>query len=99
MKCTHLKFYVQEKRRVHGLLACEWIFDKTKKIGFHGGSAFRAIASFIRHGVMVEDHSIELDFDRSVEVDFAATDAAVNRTSTASCRKSHTPEAWKGEAP
>jgi PII-like signaling protein len=74
MKGSYLKFYVQEKRRLHGILAYEWILEKAKKIGIHGGSAFRAIAGFGRHGVIHEDHFFELAGDVPVEVGFAVSD-------------------------
>jgi len=79
MKGTYLKFYVQEKRRLHGLLAYEWILEQAKKIGIHGGSAFRAMAGFGRHGVMHEDHFFELAGDFPVEVGFAVTDDEAER--------------------
>ena len=79
MKGTYLKFYVQEKRRLHGVLAYEWILEQARKIGLHGGSAFRAIAGFGRHGVLHEDHFIELAGDLPVEVGFAVTDDEAER--------------------
>jgi PII-like signaling protein len=74
MKGTYLKFYVQEKRRLHGILAYEWLLEKAKKLGIHGGSAFRAIAGYGRHGVLHEDHFFELAGDLPVEVGFAVND-------------------------
>ena len=74
MNGTFLKFYVQEKRRLHGILAYEWLLEKAKSVGIHGGSAFRAIAGFGRHGVLHEDHFFELAGDLPVEVGFAVTD-------------------------
>ena len=71
----YLKFYVQEHRRHHGILAYEWILEKAKKLGIHGGSAFRAIAGFGRHGRMHEEHFFELSGNLSVEVGFALTEA------------------------
>jgi len=79
MKGTYLKFYVQEKRKLHGVLAYEWILEQARKIGIHGGSAFRAIAGFGRHGVLHEDHFIELAGDLPVEVGFAVTDVEAER--------------------
>ncbi len=79
MKGCYLKFYVQERRKLHGLLAYEWILEKAKEAGLHGGSAFRAIAGFGRHGVMHEDHFFELAGDLPVEVGFAVTDAEAER--------------------
>ncbi len=79
MKGTYLKFYVQEKRRLHGILAYEWLLEKAKSLGIHGGSAFRAIAGYGRHGVMHEDHFFELAGDVPVEVGFAISDDEAER--------------------
>jgi len=79
MNGTYLKFYVQEKRRLHGILAYEWLLEAAKKLGIHGGSAFRAVAGFGRHGVLHEDHFLELQGDLPVEVGFAITDEEAER--------------------
>lgn len=79
MKGTYLKFYVQEKRRLHGILAYEWLLEKAKHLGIHGGSAFRAVAGYGRHGVMHEDHFFELQGDLPVEVGFAVADEEAER--------------------
>jgi uncharacterized protein len=71
MQGVYLKFYVQEGHRHHGVLAYEWLLETAKKAGIHGGSAFRAIAGFGRHGRMHEEHFFELAGDLSVEVGFA----------------------------
>jgi PII-like signaling protein len=74
MQGFYLKFYVQENRRHHGILAYEWLLEAAKKLGIHGGSAFRAIAGFGRHGKLHEEHFFELAGDVSVEVGFALTE-------------------------
>jgi len=79
MKGCYLKFYVQERRRLHGVLAYEWILEQAKRAGLQGGSAFRAIAGYGRHGVLHEDHFFELAGDLPVEVGFAVTDAQAER--------------------
>ncbi|HVZ44832.1 MAG TPA: DUF190 domain-containing protein [Ramlibacter sp.] len=79
MNGCYLKFYVQEKRRLHGILAYEWILEQAKKAGIHGGSAFRAIAGYGRHGVLHEDHFYELAGDLPVEVGFAVTEEDAQR--------------------
>jgi len=60
MQGIYLKFYVQENRRHHGILAYEWLLEEARKLGIHGGSAFRAIAGFGRHGKLHEEHFFEL---------------------------------------
>ena len=79
MKGTYLKFYTQEHHKLHGLLAYEWLLEKARQIGIHGGSAFRAVAGFGRHGVMHEDHFFELAGNLSVEVGFALRDDEADR--------------------
>ena len=74
MKGSYLKFYVHEHRRHHGILVYEWLLERAKKLGIHGGSAFRAIAGFGRHGVLHEDHFFELAGNLPVEVVFMVSD-------------------------
>ncbi|QDL37339.1 DUF190 domain-containing protein [Rhodoferax sediminis] len=71
MQGVYLKFYVQENQRHRGILAYEWLLEEAKKTGIRGGSAFRAIAGFGRHGRMHEQHFFELAGDLFVEVGFA----------------------------
>jgi PII-like signaling protein len=77
MQAIYLKFYVAENRRHRSLLAYEWLLEEAKKLGLHGGSAFRAIAGFGRHGRLHEAHFFELAGSLPVEVGFvvAAEDA------------------------
>jgi PII-like signaling protein len=70
MNGTYLRFYVHENRKHHGMLVYEWLLETAKKAGIHGGSAFRAIAGFGRHGVLHEQHFFELAGDLTVKVEF-----------------------------
>jgi PII-like signaling protein len=70
MQGTYLRFYVHENRKHHGLLLYEWLLETAKKAGIHGGSAFRAIAGYGRHGVLHEQHFFELAGDLTVEIEF-----------------------------
>ena len=74
MQGIYLKFYVHESRRHHGILAYEWLLEEARKFGIHGGSAFRAIAGYGRHGRLHEEHFFELAGDLSVEVGFALSE-------------------------
>jgi PII-like signaling protein len=69
-----LKFYLAENRRHHHKLAYEWLLEEARKLGLHGGSAFRAIAGFGRHGRLHEEHFFELAGDLPVEVGFVVTE-------------------------
>lgn len=79
MQGVYLKFYVQENRRHHGILAYEWLLEQARSLGLPGGSAFRAIAGFGRHGRLHEEHFFELAGDLSVEVGFALSDDEAQR--------------------
>ena len=70
MQGTYLRFYVHENRKHRGLLLYEWLLETAKKAGIHGGSAFRAIAGYGRHGVLHEQHFFELAGDLTVEIEF-----------------------------
>jgi PII-like signaling protein len=73
MQGIYLKFYVQESRRHHGILVYEWLLEQARQLGIPGGSAFRAIAGYGRHGRLHEEHFYELAGDMAVEVGFALT--------------------------
>lgn len=79
MKGVCLRFFVQEFRRLHGILAYEWILEHAKKMGIHGGSAFRAIAGYGRHGVLHEEHFFELAGNLPVEVVFVVSEEEAER--------------------
>ena len=65
-----LRFYVHENRKLHGIPAYEWLLEEARRHGVHGGSAFRAIAGYGRHGVLHEQHFFELAGDLTVVVEF-----------------------------
>ena len=74
MNGTLLRFYVHENRKHRPSSRCyEWLLEQAKTMGIHGGSAFRAIAGFGRHGILHEEHFFELAADMTVEVEFAVT--------------------------
>jgi len=74
MTGTIIRFYVHENRIHHHIALFEWLLEQAKKLGIHGGSAFRAIAGFGRHGILHEQHFFELAADMTVEVEFVVTD-------------------------
>src|SRR5512135_600874 len=75
MKGIHLRFYTYENRKHHGALLYEWLLERAKQLGVHGGSAFRAIAGFGRHGHLHEQHFFELAGDVPVLVEFILGEA------------------------
>src|SRR5215469_11460491 len=72
MNGIHLRFYTYENRKHGNALVYEWLLEFAKAHGIHGGSAFRAIAGFGRHGRLHEQHFFELAGDVPVLVEFIA---------------------------
>jgi uncharacterized protein len=79
MKGSLLIFYVHENRKHGGVLLYEWLLEQAKSLGIHGGSAFRAIAGFGRHGRLHEQHFFELAGDLTVQVEFLVSDEESQR--------------------
>lgn len=79
MNGTYLRFYMRENLTHHHRLLYEWLLEHAKSNGVQGGSAFRAIAGFGRHGVLHEQHFFELAGDLPIEVEFILTDAEADR--------------------
>jgi PII-like signaling protein len=50
MNAVCLQVFVSESSRHHGRLTYEWLLDAAQRLGIAGGSAFRALAGFGRHG-------------------------------------------------
>jgi PII-like signaling protein len=75
MKGTHLRLYTYENRKHGGALLYEWLLERAKQLGVHGGSAFRAIAGFGRHGRLHEQHFFELAGEMPVLVEFVLADS------------------------
>jgi PII-like signaling protein len=70
----HLRFYTYENRRHGAKLEYEWLLEFAKAHGVHGGSAFRAIAGYGRHGVMSEQRFFELAGQQTVLVEFIVSE-------------------------
>jgi PII-like signaling protein len=70
----YLKIYVHENRNHQHTLLYEWLLEQAKKLGIQGGSAFKAIAGYGRHGILHEDHFFELAGELPVIVTFITSD-------------------------
>lgn len=75
----YLRFFMHEGRRHHGVLLYDWLLQQAKAMGLHGGTAFRSIAGFGRHGVLHEAHFLELAGQETVRVDFILTHVDAER--------------------
>ena len=75
MKGIHLRFYTYESRKHGSALLYEWLLEFARRRGIQGGSAFRAIAGYGRHGRLHEQHFFELAGDVPVLVEFICGEA------------------------
>jgi len=69
-----LSFYISEKQHHDGMPLYEWILEQAREMNANGGSAFRAIAGYGRHGKMHEDTFFELAGELAVKVEFILDD-------------------------
>ncbi|BFI95499.1 MAG: DUF190 domain-containing protein [Rhodanobacter sp.] len=67
---VYLRFYTHAHAQHDGLLLSEWLLEQAKKHKLGGGSVFRAIAGFGRHGVLHQEAFFELADDLPVKVEF-----------------------------
>jgi PII-like signaling protein len=74
-----LKLFVSESRLHNGMLLYEWLLEQAKDMGVLGGTAFRAIAGFGRHGRLHEEAFFELAGELPVEVEFLLGEAQAER--------------------
>jgi PII-like signaling protein len=65
-----LKFYTYENHQHKGILTYDWILKCAKEHKIPGGSVFRAIAGYGRHGTIHEEHFFELGANLPIEVVF-----------------------------
>ena len=75
MQGSALRFYMHESQKHGGMLLYEWLLEQARRLGIHGGTAFRAIAGFGRHGVLSEQHFFELAGQMTVLVEFIVADS------------------------
>ncbi|MFA6014916.1 MAG: DUF190 domain-containing protein [Gallionellaceae bacterium] len=70
MQAFYLKFYLTEKQKHENQLMYEWLLELAKKIGVPGGSVYRAIAGYGRHGSLHAETFIELGGELPMQVEF-----------------------------
>ena len=79
MEGIYLRIFTTENQKHNGILFYEWLLEKAKSLGLHGGSAFRAVAGFGRHGRLREQSFLELAPDLPVEVVFLLSPEEVDK--------------------
>lgn len=78
MNAHCLRIFVPEASRHHGTLTYEWLLDAAQGIGIGGGTAFRALAGYGRHG-RHDAAFFELAGDLPVVVEFFVAAEAADR--------------------
>jgi len=74
-----LSFYISEKQHHGGKSLFDWLLEEAKAMGVHGGTAFRSIAGFGRHGTIHEDTFFELAGELAVKVEFILDEALADK--------------------
>lgn len=67
---VHLVFYLHANDRHDGTLLYEWLLHAAREAGIGGGSVFRGIAGYGRHGILREEAFFELAGDLPLKVEF-----------------------------
>ncbi len=75
MESRLLIFYVAEQQHHQGQPVYEWLLSTAQTLHLPGGSAFRAIAGFGRHGQRHDAFFFELAGDLPIAVHFVLTEA------------------------
>lgn len=75
MQATVLRLYMHESRRFHGMLLYDWLLEQARRLGIHGGSAYRAVAGYGRHGILHEQHVFELAGELPIVAEFIVADS------------------------
>lgn len=74
-----LSLHMYEFQKHHGIVLHEWLLEFAKKNGIEGGSAYRAIAGYGRHGKMHEEHFFELASNVPLQVIFISEKEKIQR--------------------
>lgn len=70
-----LRLFMREDSRHQGMPMHEWLLEEARRHGLSGGSAFRAVAGFGRHGVMHEETFFELAGKLPLMTEFIVSEA------------------------
>ena len=79
MNAIAVRFYVHHTRKHDMVMLFEWLLQRAKEMGIHGGSAFAAIAGFGRHGIIHEQRFFELAADLPIMVEFIVSPEEADR--------------------
>jgi uncharacterized protein len=67
---VQLTFYCHQHAKHHGIALSEWLLEQARKHKLGGGSVFRSVAGFGRHGVLHEQQFFDLADNLPMKVEF-----------------------------
>lgn len=76
---VYLKFYLTEKQLHQSKSMSGWLLETALALGVPGGSVFRAVAGFGKHGRLHEETFFELGADLPVQVEFVLEPMRANQ--------------------
>jgi len=79
MPTVYLKLYCTEKQRHQGRLLYEWLLEEAQKMGVEGGSVYRSIAGYGRHGLRHDESFFELAGDLPIQIEFVLDKALADQ--------------------
>src|ERR1700728_4922127 len=79
MQGSFLRFYVHEGQRHRHDVVWEWLLMQANKLGVRGGSAFKAMAGFGRHHLLMEEKFFDLAGSSVIEIEFVVTNSEAQR--------------------
>jgi PII-like signaling protein len=71
---------VHENVRHRHQLLYEWLLQHARGMGVHGGSDFRSVDGFGRHGILHSAHFFELGGQLTMEIEFILTNEMADRS-------------------
>jgi PII-like signaling protein len=69
-----LRLYIPANESHQDQALFEWVLERAMALGLSGGSAFRAIAGFGRHGTLYQEGFLDITANLPVQVEFMATE-------------------------
>lgn len=74
-----LRFYTTEKQIHEGKPLSEWLLEHARVMGIPGGSVYRAVAGYGRHGHLHQETFFELGGELPLQIEFVVDDALGDR--------------------
>ena len=79
MQGTFLKLYISETAKHGSKLVYEWVLETAQKMKIPGGSVFKTVAGYGRHGRMHEEHFFELAGELPLSIELFAEETAIDQ--------------------